>query len=115
MNSVHPIRELRETRDPDEANDWLGDGWTLLGAFQYASVADGRPVARTLYVLTKGGTDRSPLDVDSIEELSGGSINDALTNGAVLLKVVTHSDTEGEYPRFVVGWPSTPAMDNGVH
>lgn len=115
MNSFHSIRELRETHDPDEANNWLDDGWTLLGVFQYATVADGRPHANFSYVLARGGTNHSPLDVGSIELLSGGNVNDALTNGALLLKVVTQSGNEGEYPRFVVGWPATPAMDNGVH
>jgi hypothetical protein len=106
MNTLYPIQELRETGNPEDANELLADGWKLLGVFQRAKVnGDGDREAWALYVLGMGGPLREPNNIDRVREVREDEANDALRKGAVLLKVITRKGEEDEYPCFIIGRP----------
>jgi hypothetical protein len=104
------IHEVHETDDPGEVNQfmWKG-GWKLLGVFQRATVADGRQAAWVLYVLGRGDTSRGHHDIESVDTVNCPDADKALKNGAVLLKVITQQDSEGEFARFIIGRPREAA------
>ena len=100
------IHEVHETGDPDEVNDFIKDGgWQILGVFQRATECDCRPAAWALYVLGRGDASRELPDIARVAEMGREDADKALKNGDVLLKVVTHQDSEGEFARFIIGRP----------
>ncbi len=104
------IREVHETGDPDKVNQKLRDGeWQLLGVFQRATECECRPEAWALYVLGRGEPSRDIHDIERVREVDREEADKALKNGAVLLKVVTHQDSEGEFARFIIGRPREAA------
>lgn len=104
------IHEVHETGDADEVNQLMRKGrWQLLGVFQRATECDGRSSAWALYVLGRGEASRDLHDFESVDTVTCGEADKALKNGAVLLKVVTHQDCEGEFARFVIGRPHKAA------
>lgn len=104
------IHEVHETGDPDEVNRMLRAGnWQLLGTFQRATQADGMQAAWALYVLGRGEASRDLHEIESVDTVDCQKADKALKNGAVLLKVVTHQDSEGEFARFVIGRPRKAA------
>ena len=104
------IHEVHETGDADEVNQFMRrGGWQLLGVFQRATECDGRSSAWALYVLGRGEASRDLHDIESVDTVNGHEADKALKHGAVLLKVVTHQDSEGEFARFVIGRPRKAA------
>jgi hypothetical protein len=103
------IKEVQETGDPDEANELIREGWQLLGVFQRAKECECRPAAWALYVLGRGEASRDLHDIGSVETVDCHKADKALKNGAALLKVVTHQDSEGEFARFIIGKLRTAA------
>jgi hypothetical protein len=104
------IHEVHETGDPDEVNRMLRAGnWQLLGTFQRATQADGMQAAWALYVLGRGDASRELPDIARVAEMGREDADKALKNGDVLLKVVTHQDSEGEFARFIIGRPRKAA------
>lgn len=108
MNLTH-IQEVRETGDPDEANELIRGGWQLLGIFQRAKDSDGRPAAWALYVLGKPDTSRDITEIVRVKEVREDEADRALKSGAVLLKVITRKGEYDEYPCFIIGRPRTTA------
>lgn len=104
------IHEIHETGDPDEVNQMLRGGkWRLLGVFQRATECECRPAAWALYALGRGEASRDIHDIERVREVDREDADKALKNGAVLLKVVTHQDSEGEFARFIIGRPREAA------
>jgi len=103
------IQEVQQTGDPDEANELIREGWQLLGIFQRADVIDGRLESWVLYVLGKGRVSSDPCKIVSVAELCAEEANDELLAGAVFLKAITRQVDGEEYPRFIIGRPSTAA------
>lgn len=104
------IHEVHETGDPDEVNRLLrGGDCQLLGMFQNSTESNGRPSAWASYVLGRGGASRDLHDIGSVETVDCHEADKALKNGAALLKVVTHQDSEGEFARFIIGRPRAAA------
>jgi len=104
------IQEVYETNDSEEVNQFMRKGgWQLLGVFQRATECDGPSAAWALYVLGRGDTSRDLCDIESVDELARGDADDALQNGAVLLKVITRRDADEEYARFIIGRPRKAA------
>lgn len=104
------IHEVHETSDPDEVTRMLRYGdWQLLGVFQRATISDGCPSAWPLYALGRGDTSRNLHDIESVDELSRSDADEALQDGAVLLKVLTQKDGDGEFARFIIGKPREAA------
>jgi hypothetical protein len=108
MNMTH-IQKIQQTGDPDEANELIREGWQLLGIFQRAKESDGFPAAWALYVLGKGRSSSDPCKIVSVAELCAEEANDELLAGAVFLKAITRQADGEEYPRFIIGRPSTAA------
>lgn len=104
------IHEVHETGDPDEVNQFMRNGgWQLLGVFQRATEYDGRAAGWAQYVLGRGEASRGLPDIESVDTVNCHEADKALKNGAVLLKVLTHQDSEGEFARFVIGTPRKAA------
>ena len=104
------IHEVHETGDPDEVNQFMKQGgWQLLGVFQRATISDGRQAAWALYVRGRGEAARELPDIESVNTVNCHEADKALKNGAVLLKVFTPKDCEGEFARFVIGQPRKAA------
>lgn len=118
----HPINDMKEvyeTDDADDANDYIRQGWKLLGVFQRATEANGRPAACVRYALGKPDP-AAAARVTEIQVAWGeGNANQLLRKGWEMLFTYIRKDEEGEHPRFVFGKPSTAPQPkftgNGVH